>query len=63
MSKYLERCTDAQERMRAQGLDYLLVAPSSDMLYLVGYAGHITERLTVFVLPAEGEPKIGRAHV
>ncbi|MBL7064589.1 MAG: aminopeptidase P family protein [Anaerolineae bacterium] len=56
MSMYQSRCADAQERMRVQGLDYLLVAPSSDMFYLVGYAGHITERLTVFVLPAQGEP-------
>jgi D-alanyl-D-alanine dipeptidase len=53
---YKARCTDAQARMADVGIDYLFVAPSSDMLYLVGYAGHITERLTLFVLPAEGEP-------
>ena len=55
-SLYQDRCAEAQAHMAREGLDYLFVAPSSDMQYLVGYAGHITERLTLFVLPAQGEP-------
>jgi Xaa-Pro aminopeptidase len=58
MSIHQERCVKAQQRMAREGLNYLFVAPSSDMLYLVGYAGHITERLTLFVLPARGEPSM-----
>jgi len=58
MSIYQERCAETQERMALEGLDYLFIAPSSDMLYLVGYEGHITERLTLFVLPVQGEPKM-----
>jgi len=34
----------------------VFIAPSSDMLYFVGHAGHITERLTLFVLPVQEEP-------
>jgi Xaa-Pro aminopeptidase len=56
MSIYQARCAEIQERMALEELDYLFVAPSSDMLYLVGYEGHITERLTLFVLPVQGEP-------
>lgn len=56
MSVYKERCIDAQEQMAREGLDYLFVAPSSDMRYLVGYADHITDRLTLLVLPVQGEP-------
>lgn len=56
MNIYEERCQAARERMAREGLDYLFIAPSSDMLYFIGYEGHITERLTLFVLPAVGEP-------
>lgn len=56
MSIYERRCQAAQERMAREELDYLFISPSSDMLYFIGYEGHITERLTLFVLPAVGEP-------
>ena len=56
MSIYQARCATAQERMKHKSLDYLFIAPSSDMLYFIGYAGHITERLTLLILPVQGEP-------
>ena len=45
----------AQSLMTQQGLDYLFIAPSADMFYFIGYAGHITERLTLLVISAHGD--------
>ena len=45
----------AQSLMAQQGLDYLFIAPSADMFYFIGYAGHITERLTLLVISAHGD--------
>ena len=41
MSIYKTRCETAQSLMAQQDLDYLFVAPSADMYYFTGYAGHI----------------------
>jgi len=51
--------------------DALLIAPGSDLRYLIGEAGGSFERLTTLVLPASGEPALvvpkleapGYAHV
>ncbi len=50
------RLTAARAAVRAAGLDALLVGPSADLRYLVGYDAHAMERLTLLVLPAEGDP-------
>ena len=50
------RLTAAREAIRSAGLDALLVGPSADLRYLVGYDAHAMERLTLLVLPAEGDP-------
>ena len=42
--------------MRDQGIDLLLVGPSADLRYLVGYHALPLERLTLLVVPAEGDP-------
>lgn len=42
--------------MRKQGIDLLFVSPSSDLVYLIGHHTHVSERLTLFVLPAGGSP-------
>jgi D-alanyl-D-alanine dipeptidase len=43
----------------AEGLDGLLVTPGPDLLYLTGYAPvAITERLTLLVVPVDGEPSL-----
>lgn len=46
----------AVERARAQlqGQDLLLVSPSADLVYLIGYAGHASERPTMLAIPAQG---------
>lgn len=44
--------------MRAQGIDALCLSVGSDLPYLTGYRAMPLERLTMFVLPAEGEGTI-----
>ncbi|OXM74825.1 MULTISPECIES: M24 family metallopeptidase [Amycolatopsis] len=50
------------ERARAAtadaGTDALLIAPGSDLRYLIGEAGGSFERLTTLVVPAEGTPAL-----
>ncbi len=49
-----DRLGAAQAVLRDAGLDALLVGPSADLRYLVGYDAHAMERLTLLVLPADG---------
>ncbi len=51
-----QRCGAAQEEMRRQGIDVMLVSPSSDLVYLISHHTHVSERLTLFMLPATGQP-------
>jgi D-alanyl-D-alanine dipeptidase len=56
MNTYPARRQRAQELMRQQGIDYLLVSPSSDSVYLMGRRGILSERLNCLVIPANGDP-------
>ncbi|GMQ94389.1 MAG: Xaa-Pro peptidase family protein [Acidimicrobiia bacterium] len=58
MNEYGVRISTAQEVMRAGGIDALCLSVGSDLPYLTGYKAMPTERLTMFVLPAEGEGTI-----
>lgn len=40
------------------GLDLLLVSPSADLTYLIGYAGHPSERPTLLAIPREDRARI-----
>lgn len=53
-SVFRARCVRAQGMMAEHHLHYLLVALSSDLLYLTGYFGLPSERPTIMVLPVEG---------
>jgi Xaa-Pro aminopeptidase len=53
---YGDRLQVAQAEMSRQGIDLLVVGPSADMFYLIGYPGHESERMSVLVLPREGVP-------
>lgn len=55
---YVDRLRRAQAAMSEADVDLLMVGPSSDLLYLIGYAGHTSERLTLLVLPREGDPAV-----
>jgi Xaa-Pro aminopeptidase len=51
---YRVRMARAQEAMRAQGLDWLLVAASADLTYLTGLRMQPGDRLTALLLQATG---------
>jgi len=55
---YKGRCERIQKRLQAANLDYLLVTPSSDMLYLIGLNRPQSERLNVLMIPKEGTIRI-----
>jgi Xaa-Pro aminopeptidase len=53
---YHDRLERAQEQLRDQGADLLLVGPSADLVYLIGFEAHESERLNLLLLPREGDP-------
>ena len=54
---FAERLRRAAHAAQDAGLDGILVTPGPDLLYLTGYAPvAITERITMLVVPASGEP-------
>lgn len=55
-SVYQERLERAQREMARQGIDLLLIGPSSDLFYLIGYDAHLSERLNLLGLRQEGKP-------
>lgn len=58
MSQKEQRLRAAQLAATTAGLDALLIPPSADLRYLTGYDAHALERLTLLVLPADGEPTL-----
>ncbi|MEV8516545.1 Xaa-Pro peptidase family protein [Dactylosporangium sp. NPDC051484] len=50
-----DRLESARRAAAEAGLDALLIGPSADLRYLTGYDAHALERLTLLVLPADGE--------
>ncbi|MFA9428716.1 M24 family metallopeptidase [Egicoccus sp. AB-alg2] len=53
-----QRLERARTAMREAGVDALLIGPSADLRYLVGYHALPLERLTLLVVPAAGEPAL-----
>ncbi|CAN5627316.1 Xaa-Pro peptidase family protein [soil metagenome] len=53
---------ERQRRLRAvlsaAGVDAAIVPPSGDLVYLTGIDLHLSERLTLLVVPAEGAPTL-----
>ena len=52
------RIARAQALMKARRIGAVLIEPGSSMIYFTGVNWHRSERLTVAVLPVEGEPCI-----
>jgi Xaa-Pro aminopeptidase len=52
------RLSRAAGEAASRGLDSLLVTPSPDFAYLLGYRPPNLERLTCLVVPAQGEPRL-----
>ncbi len=55
-SDYLERITRAQVHMQELGIDLMLVTPSADLRYLIGYNAIPLERITALVISPHNEP-------
>ena len=55
-SVFRSRIERTQAEMERQGIDYLFVTPSSDLIYMLGYPAHSSERLTLLGVPQDGEP-------
>jgi Xaa-Pro aminopeptidase len=57
-SVHRDRLSRAASEASARGVDVLLVTPSPDYAYLLGYQAPALERLTCLIVPAEGEPAL-----
>ncbi len=55
LAVYGERLAQAQRELQRRDIGALIVGASSDLLYLIGREGHLSERLSVLVLPSVGE--------
>ena len=55
---YAERIKRAQAEMKQQWIDILLVGPSPDLVYLIGYDAHLSERLNLLIVRQEGTPDL-----
>lgn len=56
LSVHHDRLQRTQTELARQGVDLLLVGPSSDLRYLTGYDAHLSERLSMLLLPRQGDP-------
>jgi len=55
---YRDRLRRAAEEAAARDIDALLITPSVDYWYLLGYRAPAMERLTCLIVPAEGPPSL-----
>lgn len=55
---YAKRLQNARNLMHAHALDFLLVGPGADLLYLIGAHSRATERLTLLIVSQEGPAHI-----
>ena len=53
MTLYENRLARARAAMRSQGIDLLLLTPSTDLFYLTGMRGHLFERLACCLISQE----------
>ena len=62
---FTDRVDHTRRAMREQGIDVTLLSVGLDLPYLTGYHAMPLERLTMLVLPVDGDAtlEIGRAHV
>jgi len=54
LETYANRIAKARDVMAEEGLDYLVVGPSSDLFYLTGYDAHVSERLNLLIIGRDG---------
>ncbi len=56
LSVYAERLRRAQATLAERNVDFLFVGPGSDLMYLIGFNAHLSERLNLLVIPKSGRP-------
>lgn len=54
MFEFKARCQRVRANMAHEGIDYLLIGPSEDMTYLCGFLHQQSERLTILIIPSDG---------
>lgn len=57
-SEFEGRFDRVRAAMERHGLDYLVIGPSTDMVYLIDFPVRQSERLTMIVLPRDGQPSL-----
>lgn len=57
-SIYQNRISKAQDALKERDVAALLLGPSADLIYLTGFDAHHSERMNLFVLPADGDPSL-----
>ena len=57
-SVHRDRLSRAAAEASERGVDVLLITPSPDYAYLLGYQAPALERLTCLIVPADGEPAL-----
>jgi Xaa-Pro aminopeptidase len=57
-TEHRHRIRRAAAAARERGVDALLITPSPDYAYLLGYRAPAMERLTCLVVPADGDPTL-----
>lgn len=53
---HADRIARFQAQLREAGISKALFGPSADLFYLTGFDAHLSERLNLLVIPAEGKP-------
>ncbi len=53
---FVERIRRAQAELAQQGVDLMLLGPSSDLFYLTGFRAHVSERMNLLGVPRQGTP-------
>lgn len=53
-----QRLDRLRERLRTDGIDVAVLGPSADLFYLTGFDAHLSERLNLLIVPADGPPSL-----
>jgi Xaa-Pro aminopeptidase len=55
---HAERLARLQAELRQRNVDIAVFGPSADLFYLTGFDAHLSERLNLLVVPAQGDPAL-----
>lgn len=58
LDRFPTRLDRIREQMRNGGIQFLILGPSADLRYLVGFDAHLSERLNLLIVPVSGRPAL-----